>query len=228
MAEENETTPKQLIEIPIEEVLKIILKPLRINMGICIVIVLSLFGTSAILGTTSTDKFVTPICNLNTCFISPTVFSVVIGLLTILTIAMFIIVSEFEFNPQLKFALLIISSIILFILLVYITGGILDSPLSSAVGVYVTSYFIVQERKDLKRTNFYVLSIVFLMTFVPYLLYLIRPCEHYLIGWNTDLKTNLLRLFLVILLIGFAGYWGDKVNKDLIKKFNELNNLTNG
>ena len=108
--------------------------------------------------------------------------------------------------------------------IVYLTGGLLDSPFAAAVVVYVSSYFIIQERNDLKKLNILLLIIILSFVIIPYFCFN-DTCEHYVIHWKSDFINNMMRLILTIFLIGFAGYQGDKVSKDLTKALYEKNKI---
>ncbi len=232
---ETKKSEIKLTELTIDEVLEIVLRPLQLNFGICLIILLGHLGATYILGNQTTlangtpdiNIFKTPTCILNTAFISLKGYGLLNGIV-FLGLSIFIIISAIKFNPVLKFKTLMITSIIILFLLVYSTGGILDSPFSSAVGVYVASYFIIQDRNDLKAMNTKILLLVLTLTILPYFLFIFgHSTQHYIIVWNTDLKTNVVRLFLVILLIGFAGYSSNKVNKELTEALNKKNNIKN-
>lgn len=217
----------KLIELTIGEVLEIVLRPLQINFGICLIILTGHLFATFILGNEGTEIFETPICNLNTDFISIKEYGILNGIV-FLGLSLFIVVAAIKFKPEAKFKFLIVTSILILFTLIYITGGILDSPFTAAVGVYVASYFIIQERRDLKNMNKAILFLVIFLTVLPYFLFSLGTSpKHYIISWNTDFYTNWIRLILVVLLIGFAGYWGDKVNKELIAAFNQKNKLIN-
>lgn len=214
---------KQVQELSISKVLEIVLRPLQINLGICGVILVA-FIVSCLFGVDLNGVYETRNYELNTCAIPKSVYLVMALVVVALMIILFIVVNQLNIKPIPKFGMLIISTVVILFALIYLTGGILDSPFTGALGVYVTSYFIIQERNDLRKINSIIGKVVVVLTIVPYLV-LPSDCGEYLIHWKTDFFTNCIRLVFTLLLIGIAGYWGDVVNKQLIKEFKLLNKL---
>lgn len=139
----NKNHKLELKDLTIEEVLAVILGPLQFSFGLCLVFFMGLLGASLINGgTQENNSFQTQFCVLNTCFLPLKTYAI-ICIILIVASGIFIIVSSRKFNPRKKFTVLIFSSIIILFFIVYVTGGLHDSPFAAAVAVYVSSYFII-------------------------------------------------------------------------------------
>lgn len=116
----------------------------------------------------------------------------------------------------LKFTLIIVSSLVVLISLIWLTGGILDSPYTGATSIFISSFFIIQEKRvDLYSVNTIVLVVIGIAIFAPYFFVFDGCKEENIINWNNNLNTNILRIFGTLGLMIIAGLSSKFVNAKL-------------
>ena len=116
----------------------------------------------------------------------------------------------------------ILVSVILVIIYIFVTGGILDSPFTSALSIYVGGFLILQERTDTKKFNNCLIGLTILFLCIPYFVLYFSSCDLFFFSWNTENSPiTTIRLLVVLLVTGFSILQADRINKKIEKIYNE-------
>lgn len=113
-------------------------------------------------------------------------------------------------------------SVLLVIAYIFLTGGILDSPFTSALSIYVGGFLILQERTDTKRFNFWLIVFIILLICIPYCLLYHYSYEMFFFSWkNEHSGMTFTRFWVVLAVTGFSIWQADRINKKIEKIYLE-------
>ncbi len=119
-----------------------------------------------------------------------------------------------------KVLVIILGSVLLLSLAVFLTGGFIDSPFSSAVAMYIGFFILLSRRRVFPKTNLALIALTVLLLAMPYLyLYHYRddyPSMHIIVWHSTPLVTGG-RLAISMLLLLVAGWVGARVSGEASK-----------
>lgn len=114
-------------------------------------------------------------------------------------------------------------SILLINVYIFLTGGFLDSPLSSALSIYVGSFLIMQDRDDTKWLNISLILWTIILVCLPYVVvYWFSAAQLSFLKWTEVKDITFARYWVAFLITGVSIYHADKINKKINKKYSSI------
>ena len=113
---------------------------------------------------------------------------------------------------KMQFFSLITLSVILLCEIVFITGGVLDSPFSGAISLYLASFILLQRDSEYWRFNVGIAVLTLLLLAFPYIWLSINYKEMYICKYYTYSSVTWGRLCINIFLLIVTGFAADRVS----------------
>jgi NADH:ubiquinone oxidoreductase subunit 5 (subunit L)/multisubunit Na+/H+ antiporter MnhA subunit len=128
-------------------------------------------------------------------------------------------VNQKDENSQMK-TFMILSTVLLCIY-IYLTGGFLDSPFSSAISIYLSGFLLIQDRDDSKISNIIIIAIAVFFVILPYLVYgyINVDDEIYFFNYSTKDNNVYFRLVITLGLVIYSLYSGQKISNKINKLY---------
>lgn len=122
-------------------------------------------------------------------------------------------------NFQMKWFMIL--STILLCIYIYLTGGFLDSPFSSALSIYLAGFLLMQDREDSKNANIIIIIVALFSVAFPYLLYGYLNKDDITFFFNYSTKDGLviLRLVVTLALVIYSLYSGQRISNKINKLY---------
>jgi hypothetical protein len=128
-------------------------------------------------------------------------------------------VNQKDENSQMKWFMIL--STILLCIYVYMTGGFLDSPFSSAISIYLSGFLLIQDRDDSKISNIIIIALAIFFVILPYLVYgyINVDDEIYFFNYSTKDNNVYFRLVITLGLVIYSLYSGQKISNKINKLY---------
>lgn len=122
-----------------------------------------------------------------------------------------------------KLFFVILSSVMLLALVVFLTGGFLDSPFSGAIALYIGFFVVMVKRRVYPKSNLIFIGLTTLLVLSPYLYLSHKGYEKmHIVKWVEGPSVTWGRLIMSLLLSGAAALIGVKIS-DAISKMPDDN-----
>ncbi len=114
-----------------------------------------------------------------------------------------------------------ILSTILLCIYIYMTGGFLDSPFSSALSIYLAGFLLMQDREDSKNANIIIIIVALFSVAFPYLVYgyINSDDKTFFFNYSTRDGLVILRLFITLTLVIYSLYSGQRISNKINKLY---------
>lgn len=120
-------------------------------------------------------------------------------------------------NTNFQMILFMFLSTIILCIYIFLTGGFLDSPFSSALSIYLAGFLLIQDRKDLKKINYIIVIFTTSIIFAPYLIYSYYNIDDntYFFNYSKNDSIVNIRLILSFGLALYSIYMGQRINNKI-------------
>ncbi len=122
-------------------------------------------------------------------------------------------------NFQMKWFMIL--STILLCIYIYMTGGFLDSPFSSALSIYLAGFLLMQDRDDSKNANIIIIIVALFSVALPYMVYgyVNNDNKTFFFNYSTNDGLVILRLFITLALVIYSLYSGQRISNKINKLY---------